>query len=697
MEGKQTNPRKMVASGPMRPRICLRFRYFTASIALLLLGVVGGSTARAQPLVVLDPGHGGSDPGAVGCESLEEDGVVLDVSLRLRTLLEAAGVRVAMTREVDTAVGLSARASFANSMSADVFVSNHSNANAGTPASGTETFVATAASARSVTLATLIQDELIATWGLPDRGVKYANFVVVRDTNMPAALAELAFTNRCTPDAALLSSPTARQDIAAAEARAILEWLGVAPSTDGVVRGVVFEDQGVGTEDLTVRLPGASVRVIETSASAVADSPDANWSFSVPAGSYTIEASAPGHVTGRRTCVVTGGATTWCSIGLFPTASEPDAGAPIPDAGAADGGVPPEDTGVVVPETDAGTSMRGTASCGCRAGGPRPSGGAVFALALLGLVLLRRRRARTLALLLLAGCGGEAPAEVEALDTVVVEAAPAASMRVEAFATLGAVQHFTFEDTVDDAVEGPVLSPDGRFVLLPSADTRSLAVLEVATGERRTLLTGPSVGLAPRWQPDGTVAVHTPGQSDTSIPARAITLEGQATGVLLASHGVHAWVEVGEGEDAVRYRDGHATRTISRGGDRYLMPSLSADGAWIAYWGASSGVMVYAPATQRTLVLGDPLLRAGHFGHPEIDPSGRYLAFEHTTDEGHVFTSGDVELVDLGSDPVRTMTLTDGSVIARQPTLSRIEGGRGRVAFLTEDGLLVAELIVSDE
>jgi N-acetylmuramoyl-L-alanine amidase len=674
----------------MRAEISLRFRCF---IVLLGLQLLAASAALAQPLVVLDPGHGGSDPGAVGCGLQEDDGV-LDVSLRLRTLLEAAGVRVAMTREIDTSVGLSARASFANAMNADVFVSNHSNANSGTPASGTETFVATSASARSVTLATLIQDELVATWGLPDRGVKYADFVVVRDTNMPAALAELAFTNRCTPDAALLASPTARQDIAGAEARAILEWLGIAPSETGEVRGVVFEDQGVGTEDLTVRLPGAIVTVIETSASATADSPDGNWSFDVPSGSYTIEASAPGHVTNRRTCVVTGGATTWCSIGLFPTSTEPDAGMALEDAGpmieagaSSDAGPIEIDAGET--DVDAGTTMRGTSSCGCRAGSASPRGGWLVVL-VFGLLLVRRRRARALALVLLAGCTGaaEAPAAIEALEpSTELEA----SERVESFATLGAMHHFVLEG----AVEGPVLSPDGRFVLLPSADRRSLHVLDVATGEQRTLLSGPAVGLAPRWQPDGSVAVHGPGQSDTSIPMRAVTLDGQATPVLLGTHGVHTWVETGEGEDAVRYRDGHSIRTISRGGDRYLSPSLSSDGAWITYWGAVSGVMVFSPAAQRTWVLGDPLLSAGHFGHPEFDASGRYLVFEHTTDEGHVFTGGDIEIVDLAS--MRRMTLTDGAVIARQPTLSRIEGARGRVAFLVDGGLLVAELIVSDE
>ena len=136
-------------------------------LSLLVLLVVSLATApaAAQPLVVLDPGHGGSDPGAVGC-SLEEEDVVLDVMQRLRVLLEGAGVRVAMTRDADTTVGLSARATFANSRSATVFVSIHSNANGGTPATGTETFVYPGSSARTRALGNGVQAAMIAASGV---------------------------------------------------------------------------------------------------------------------------------------------------------------------------------------------------------------------------------------------------------------------------------------------------------------------------------------------------------------------------------------------------------------------------------------------------------------------------------------------------------------------------------------------------
>jgi N-acetylmuramoyl-L-alanine amidase len=687
----------------------LRPVVLSAVLGALFVGVFGApGAASAQPLVVLDPGHGGADPGAVGC-GLEEEDAVLDVSLRLRVLLEAAGVRVTMTRDTDAAVGLSARAALANSMGADVFVSNHSNSNAGAPASGTETWIANAASARSETLAAAIQAEMIGAWGLPDRGVKNADFVVVRDTTMPAALAEMAFTNRCMPDAALLMSDVSRQQMAEAQARAILAWLGIAPGTDGTARGVVFEDQGVGTEDLTVRIPGASVRVIETSAMATAGSPDGDWSFALPAGSYTLEASAPGYVTGTRSCVVTSGSTSWCSIGLFPESVVVDAGAS--DAGSAvDVGVLPADAG---PSSDTGTEMRDMATCGCRAGrsavdrwprcccsacwsrrfsnaggtkaggtkaGGTKAGGTSRALVELpagvGLAAgagLHADRVRSRGVDV--GTAHRARARLHRTRALVRRAHRGAALRCQEAAS-------------------PILSPDGRFVLLSSADLTTLTIIEVESGEQRVLATGPRVGLEPRWQPDGSVAFRGPMDTATAIPSLAVTRAGEPTAVLLRTHGVHAWVESGDGEDSVLFRDGHETRRISRGGDRYLMPSSG--GGWITYWGAATGVFLYRVEARDPLVVGDPLLDPGaSFGHPRLDASGRLLVFERTTDEGHVFTSGSVLLADLSSTPVRVMTIPTAPVWRACPASRAVdEEGHARLSFLLDGELVVAELVL---
>lgn len=294
---------------------------------LTLVAVLFWSFPLSAQVIVIDPGHGGSDPGAVGC-SLEEEDVVLDIALRTRDLLRRDGLTVYLTREDDRSVGLSTRARFANDRGATRFVSIHANANAGTPATGTETFVYTSASSASRDLGRRVQDEMLAAWGLRDRGLKSANFAVLRQTSMPASLSETAFINNCGADAARLGDASQRQRMAEAHYRAILGSIGRTPAATapapapapaptpagGQLRGVVFEDVGVGLEDTSRRLAGASVRVRETGASATADV-DGFWSFDVPDGTYTVEASVAGFVTSARTCSVAGG-ETWCSVGL---------------------------------------------------------------------------------------------------------------------------------------------------------------------------------------------------------------------------------------------------------------------------------------------------------------------------------------------------------------------------------------------
>jgi len=292
---------------------------FLAAIALTLVA----APASAQ-LIVIDPGHGGRDPGAVGC-GLEEADVVLDVSQRLKSLLEGAGLSAALTRSDDRYVGLSARADYANSRGASRFASIHANANAGTPASGTETFVAEGGSATSRDLATRIQSEMVRTWGLRDRGVKTARFTVLVRTSMPASLSEMGFINNCGTDAVKLGSPAQRQAMAEAHYRAILAQLGRSaptpsptptptptPST-GRIRGVVFEDVGAGLEDTSRRLSGARVTV---GGSALTTDSSGNFSFDVAPADTTVRAELSGFTTSTRTCTVSAGGETWCSVGL---------------------------------------------------------------------------------------------------------------------------------------------------------------------------------------------------------------------------------------------------------------------------------------------------------------------------------------------------------------------------------------------
>ncbi|KKB36556.1 N-acetylmuramoyl-L-alanine amidase [Bacillus thermotolerans] len=185
-----------------------------------LEGFVNGyylrDTAEAKPavdsrlenqVIVIDPGHGGSDPGATGYGLREKD-VVLDTSLRLNELFKQTPFKSRMTRSTDIFITLNGRVSYAKSAGADAFISIHANAAGGT---GTETYYYNSAyrnpnSADSRLLATKIQNRLVHAWGLRDRGVKHGNFHVIRENTMPAVLVELGFIDRKTDSEKLGSS-----------------------------------------------------------------------------------------------------------------------------------------------------------------------------------------------------------------------------------------------------------------------------------------------------------------------------------------------------------------------------------------------------------------------------------------------------------------------------------------------------------
>lgn len=144
-------------------------------------------------VVVVDAGHGGNDQGAAGRRSLEKN-INLEVAKRVSKYIEksARNVVVIQTRPDDKFVTLHNRASMANYFHADLFISIHSNSTEGW-AQGTETFVhTTAKGSQSEQLARYIEEEYKQI-GRKSRGVKTANFAVLRETNMPAVLTEIGF------------------------------------------------------------------------------------------------------------------------------------------------------------------------------------------------------------------------------------------------------------------------------------------------------------------------------------------------------------------------------------------------------------------------------------------------------------------------------------------------------------------------
>ncbi len=184
-------------------------------------------TTRPVPqtglVVMLDPGHGGRDPGAVGIGSIKEKDINLSIAQRVASRLEQNGVRVIMTRSDDREIDLSPRVQMAERSNVDLFVSIHANAiSMSRPdINGLETYYYSS----GLNLARTIHNSILRNTDMRDRGVRQANFYVIKNTSMPAVLVETGFvTGR--EDAARFNSITARNQIADAIADGILTYSG---------------------------------------------------------------------------------------------------------------------------------------------------------------------------------------------------------------------------------------------------------------------------------------------------------------------------------------------------------------------------------------------------------------------------------------------------------------------------------------
>lgn len=238
------------AGPPAEPEATGRF-YSDSSIAQALSQGEPSPWLDDFDVVVLDPGHGGRDPGAVGCRGTLEKDRTLEIALLVRDLLalRMPGVRVVLTRNDDSYVPLAARTRIANREQADLFISIHCNAAVRREAEGFETFFLSLArtdDARAVSamenaarelddpsdpmaqgdalsflladmaqsvflnqssaLASLVQQNLSREWPEgSDRGVKQAGFYVLRGAFMPSILVETAFISNPREEALLES------------------------------------------------------------------------------------------------------------------------------------------------------------------------------------------------------------------------------------------------------------------------------------------------------------------------------------------------------------------------------------------------------------------------------------------------------------------------------------------------------------
>ncbi|MCX5717972.1 MAG: N-acetylmuramoyl-L-alanine amidase [Nitrospirae bacterium] len=238
--------------------------------------------ASAVKTIVLDPGHGGYDPGAVGPNGLYEKDIVLDIALKVRTILSKnKNFRILMTRDKDVFIPLVERTAFANSKNADLFISIHVNASPKKTARGVETYllnwtndeesirVAARENAislkkmkeqmkkyksdvdimlsdlrrdlkrdESIKLANYVQGSIVSTLGenyndIKNLGVKNALFYVLFGARMPSVLAEVSFISNPAEEK-LLSKEDYKTHIAKAMAEGVNTYAAAMPSEQKV-------------------------------------------------------------------------------------------------------------------------------------------------------------------------------------------------------------------------------------------------------------------------------------------------------------------------------------------------------------------------------------------------------------------------------------------------------------------------------
>lgn len=229
-----------------------KVQMITGFIALGLLAADPAVSAAAAAKVVLDAGHGGSDPGAVGVNGLYEKVVNLDVVLKLRDELVKRGYEVYLTRDRDTGLSLAERVEYTNSIMPDLFVSVHANSHTSSSARGSMVLyydkdypqsdypasdAMIALSPESKRLAQLVQAGMVREAGTVDKGLVPSAVYVARMGSVPSILVETAFLSNAQ-DAALLADAGFQQKLALGIADGIVTYKPSEPFVPGAFSDV---------------------------------------------------------------------------------------------------------------------------------------------------------------------------------------------------------------------------------------------------------------------------------------------------------------------------------------------------------------------------------------------------------------------------------------------------------------------------
>ena len=200
---------------------------FTSFFTLLFVTSVFAQTNLSGKVIVLDPGHGGSDTGAVN-GTLYEKTVTLDIANRLKTLLEVDGATVYVTRDCDCDKSNNDRYTLANSVSGNILVSIHLNGSTNSSKDGTQGLWGKKNKDQAFTKT--VHQALADSLGLPDLGVTNFASGVLLKSNMPATIAETVFITN-TNEYNLLTDGTGnrQQQIAQSLYQGVVNWFSNPP------------------------------------------------------------------------------------------------------------------------------------------------------------------------------------------------------------------------------------------------------------------------------------------------------------------------------------------------------------------------------------------------------------------------------------------------------------------------------------
>jgi len=211
------------------------------SLLLLSLGFLNGSypqqdvTQKKNPIVIIDPGHGGLDSGAVTKSGIKEKDIVMAIASKILALNEKLfenPLEIFLTRYTDTLISLGDRTLLAEKLKADIFISIHCNQAMNQSASGTEVFIYPKSEVQqakeSAYLGFAIQKGLTDGLGIKNRGIKYGNFQVLRENyaSSAAILLELGFLSQAD-EATYLSKDESQYAVALVILESIIKNLGL--------------------------------------------------------------------------------------------------------------------------------------------------------------------------------------------------------------------------------------------------------------------------------------------------------------------------------------------------------------------------------------------------------------------------------------------------------------------------------------